>query len=64
MIKGIYLFNISINEYFYNKKLSYEAIYIFYYMKLHKFIFNYLDLFKILSNEHNILSFKAKLLPK
>ena len=33
-------------------------------MKSHRFIFNYLDLFKILSNERNILSFKAKLLPK
>ena len=41
-------------------------------MKSHKFIFNYLGktnwrdtrIFKILSNEHNILSFKAKLLPK
>lgn len=33
-------------------------------MNSHKFNFNYLHLFKILSNEHNILSFKAKLLPK
>lgn len=33
-------------------------------MKYHRFIFNYLDLFKLLSNEHNILNFKAKLLPK
>ena len=33
-------------------------------MKYHKFIYNYLDLFKILSNEHNILSFKAKFLPE
>ena len=57
LIKGVRIYNIAINEYLYNN-ITYEFLFIIHFMSHNS---SYIDLFNMLSDDHNLLKFKADL---
>lgn len=57
LIKGVRIYNIAINEYLYNN-ITYEFLFIIHFISHNS---SYIDLFNMLSDDHNLLKFKASL---